>query len=76
MSGFDQYIDAVMISGPCRVYWGHSACALPRGHDEGHGMRKHCQLEPSAQEVTARDAYLFGEDLTDEENAMVEELWG
>lgn len=60
----------------CRVYWGHSGCDLPRGHDSGRASRVHRQLEPSEQTVTPLNAFLFGEDLTDDERRQVAELWG
>lgn len=54
----------------CRVYWGHSGCDLPRGHDE----RPHRQLDPPST-ATPETAYLYGEDLTDEERQRVAELY-
>lgn len=60
----------------CRVYWGHSGCDLPRGHDAEQPIRTHRQHQPSEQAVTVRTAYLFGEDLTEAERAMVSEVWG
>lgn len=60
---------------PCRVYWGHSGCDLPRGHDFWEPLRTHHQTEPSEQSVTAEDALLFGEDLTEAERATVARLW-
>lgn len=59
----------------CRVYWGASSCGLPRGHDPGQQVRTHRQLEPSEQTVTVHDAYLFGEDLTDEERRLAHDVW-
>lgn len=52
----------------CRVYWGHSGCDLERGHEGDHA-------DASGNRVTVHDAYLFGEDLTDEERRLVKELW-
>lgn len=59
----------------CRVYWGHSGCDLPRGHDPEQPVRTHRQSEPSAQTVTVTEAYLFGEDLTAEEQRVAHDLW-
>jgi len=59
----------------CRVYWGHSACDLPRGHDADQPIRTHRQNQPSQQAVTLNTAYLFGEDLTATERALIAELW-
>lgn len=64
------------MSEPCRVYWGHSGCDLPRGHDPGQQPRTHRTLEPTEVAVTIRDAFLFGEDLTAEELALRVELYG
>lgn len=38
-------------------------------------MRTHRQSQPSEQAVTARDAYLFGEDLNAEEQRLTRNLW-
>lgn len=71
-------VDPADSTGPatCRVYWGHSACDLPRGHDPDVELRTHRQHAPSLQEVTVRDARLFGEDLTPEERCARAEEWG
>ena len=58
----------------CRVYWGHGGCGLPRGHDGDRGSRVHRQLVPVEHAVTVEDAYLYGEDLTDEERRLMNEL--
>lgn len=63
-------------SGACSVYWGHSGCGLPRGHDPEQQVRTHRQFEPSVHAVTVRDAFLFGEDLTVEELRLRVEVWG
>lgn len=60
----------------CDVYWGQSGCDLPRGHDPGQAVRVHRQSEPSAQTATVRDAFLFGEDLTQGELRLRAEQWG
>lgn len=60
----------------CRVYWGASGCDLPRGHDGAQGSRTHRQFEPSVHAVTVEGAFLFGEDLTDEELRLRIELYG
>jgi hypothetical protein len=60
----------------CNVYWGHSGCALPSGHDPDQRVRIHRQFEPSVHAVTVRDAFLFGEDLTEEELRLRVELYG
>lgn len=63
------------MSDECRVYWGHSGCDLPRGHDDNQGIRVHVQLDPK-NSATPDSAFLFGADLTKEERNRVEELWG
>ena len=63
-------------SDVCRVYWGSSGCDLPRGHDEDKDVRVHRQLEPTAQDVSVEDAFLWGEDLTPKERSLIEEVWG
>jgi hypothetical protein len=63
------------VTEDCRVYWGHGACGLQRGHDDGQRVRVHRQLEPVEEAVTVEDAYLFGEDLTAEEQRLKNELW-
>lgn len=60
----------------CCVYWGVRGCALPRGHDPERQVRTHRTVEPTEQEVTVRDAFLFGEDLTPEELRLRVELYG
>lgn len=59
-----------MDDNDCRVYWGRRGCGLRRGHDGPHR-----QLEPVPDTITPADAYLFGEDLTDEERRQIAELW-
>mgnify|MGYP001574111406 CR=1 FL=1 len=59
----------------CRVYWGHSGCGLPRGHDPEQHVRTHRQYEPRKQAVTVHEAYLFGEDLNAEERRLAHDLW-
>lgn len=59
----------------CRVYWGHSGCDLPRGHDAERHVRIHRQFEPSPQSATVADVYLFGEDLTAEERRLAHDKW-
>lgn len=56
----------------CRVYWGHSGCDLPPGHNPDQDIRTHCQDD---QAVTVEDAYLYGEDLTEAETQRRDELW-
>lgn len=63
------------MSGLCRVYWGHSGCDLPRGHDSNVAIRSHRQLEPIEHTATPYNAYLFGEDLTGDERRLVAEIW-
>jgi hypothetical protein len=60
---------------PCRVYWGHAGCGLPRGHDPGQAVRTHRQFEPSEQAATVTEKHLFGEDLTEEEQRIAHDLW-
>ena len=55
----------------CRVYWGVRGCDLPRGHDSEQEVRTHRQLQPVEDAVTAHEACLFGEYLTDEERRIV-----
>ncbi|WP_262058548.1 hypothetical protein [Streptomyces sp. STR69] len=64
------------MSEVCRVYWGARGCALPHGHDPAQQVRTHRTVEPTEQEVTVRDAFLFGEDLTPEELRLCVELYG
>lgn len=52
----------------CRVYWGHSGCALERGHAGNH-RNEH------GIEVNVRSAFLFGEDLTPAEIVERDETW-
>lgn len=59
----------------CHVFWGSSGCGLPRGHEADRGFRAHRQFAPSPQTVTVATAYLFGEDLTADERAYVEQNW-
>lgn len=54
----------------CRVYWGASGCDLERGHSGPHE-----QILPSCYTVTPETAFLFGEDLTEEERAEIARLW-
>lgn len=61
--------------GTCRVYWGSAECALPRGHDIQRAVRPHRRSEPVEETVTVFTACLFGEDLTDDERALVDQLW-
>lgn len=63
------------MSESCRVYWGHSGCDLPRGHDPEQEVRTHRQVTPSEQTATIADTYLFGEDLTDEERRIGHDQW-
>ncbi|MER6350634.1 hypothetical protein ABT186_01960 [Streptomyces sp. NPDC001634] len=64
------------MSQPCRVYWGHKGCDLPRGHDPDQQVRTHRAFEPPEDARTVRDAYLYGEDLTVEELRLRAELYG
>ncbi len=64
------------MSDVCRVYWGHSSCDLPRGHDPEQQARTHRASERAGSTVTVRDAYLFGEDLTEEELRIRAQEWG
>jgi hypothetical protein len=59
----------------CRVYWGHSGCDLPRGHDPDQAVRTHRQFASTGQAVTVTDAHLFGEDLTEEEQRITRDWW-
>lgn len=59
----------------CHVYWGSAECALPRGHDAQRAVRPHRRIEPVEQTVTVFTACLFGEDLTDDERGLVDQLW-
>jgi hypothetical protein len=59
----------------CRVYWGHSGCDLPRGHDPGQEARTHRQLGSSPQAATVTETHLFGEDLTAGEQRIAHDLW-
>lgn len=64
-----------MVPEPCRVYWGHAGCDLPRGHGAAQAVRTHRQFEPSEQTATVTEVYLFGEDLTEEERRIAHDLW-
>lgn len=59
----------------CDVYWGSSGCDLPRGHDTARAVRPH-QRERDGVTVTVYTAFLYGEDLTDEELRLRNELYG
>ncbi len=61
------------MSDTCCVYWGSAGCNLPLGHDPEQQVRTH---RASDQAVTVRDAFLFGEGLTDEELRIRAEEWG
>ena len=44
---------------PCRVYWGHAGCELPRGHAGQHSdLPGHCPFPREGEGLE----YVFGED--------------
>ena len=63
------------MSDTCCVYWGASGCDLPQGHDRQRAVRPH-RRKRDGMTVTVFTAFMYGEDLTEEELRLRVDLYG